>query len=43
MVLPNYFGYVGEEGGKLRNIVAFTLPAEQATPAVDGSCKMGKL
>lgn len=43
MVLPNYFGYVGEQGGKLKNIVAFALPANQATPPSDGTCKMGKL
>ncbi len=43
MVLPNYFGYVGEQGGKLKNIVSFALAADQATPPPDGSCKMGKL
>lgn len=42
MVLPNYFGYVSEKDGKLRNIVTVTVPAEQATPAPDGSCKMAK-
>lgn len=43
MILPNYFGQVADQGGKMRNIVSLTVPAEQATPALDGSCKMGKL
>lgn len=43
MILPNYFGQVTDVGGKMRNIVSLTVPAEQATPALDGSCKMGKL
>lgn len=43
MVLPNYFGYVAEKDGKLKNIVALSASAEQATPPSDGTCKMGKL
>lgn len=43
MILPNYFGVVAEQGGKMRNTVVFTLPASQANPPPDGSCKMTKL
>jgi branched-chain amino acid transport system substrate-binding protein len=43
MVLPNYFGEVAEQDGKVGNVVKFTLSAEQATPPVDPACKIGKL
>lgn len=43
MILPNYFGSVQESGGKLRNVVALTVPADKANPPPDGSCKMPKL
>ncbi len=42
MVQPNYFGYVGEQGGKLRPIITTTFPADQASPAPTGECKMPK-
>ena len=40
LVSPNFFGYVGEQGGKLRPIVTMTVPAEQATPPPDATCKL---
>jgi branched-chain amino acid transport system substrate-binding protein len=43
MVLPNYFGQVTDVGGKMKNVVSLTVSPDQATPALDGSCKMGKL
>ncbi len=39
MVAPNYFGYIGEQGGKLRPIITMSIPAEQASPE-PGACKM---
>lgn len=43
MISPNYFGYIGEQGGKLRPIITETIPAEVATAAPTGTCKMGDL
>lgn len=43
MVQPNYFGYVGAQGGKLRPIITTTFAADQATPPPSGECKMPKL
>lgn len=43
MILPNYFGYIGEQGGKLRPIITETIPAEVATTPPSGDCKMGAL
>jgi branched-chain amino acid transport system substrate-binding protein len=43
MVLPNYFGYVGELGGKLRPIITETIPANVATTPPTGTCNMGEL
>jgi len=43
MVGPNYFGYIGEQGGRLRPIITITIPADVATPPPTGSCKMGSL
>lgn len=43
MVAPNYFGYIGEQGGKLRPIIVTTIAADVATPPPSGSCKMGSL
>jgi branched-chain amino acid transport system substrate-binding protein len=40
IVAPNYFGYIGEQGSKLRPIITMAIPAEQATPAPTGTCKM---
>ncbi len=40
IVGPNFFGYVGEEGGKLKPIVTMSVPAETATPAPDPACKL---
>ncbi|MDA8247600.1 MAG: ABC transporter substrate-binding protein, partial [Rhodospirillales bacterium] len=37
---PNFFGYVGEEGGKLRPIITLTVPSAQALPPPDPACKM---
>jgi branched-chain amino acid transport system substrate-binding protein len=42
MVQPNYFGYVGEQGGKLRPIITTTFAADQASPPPSGACKMPK-
>lgn len=41
LVAPNYFGYIGEQGGKLRPIISMSMPAEEATPS-QGKCKMPK-
>jgi branched-chain amino acid transport system substrate-binding protein len=43
MTAPNYFGYIGEQGGKLRPIITVTIPAEQASPPPSGECKMTAL
>ena len=43
MILPNYFGYIGEQGGKLRPIITETIPASVATTPPTGTCKMGAL
>jgi branched-chain amino acid transport system substrate-binding protein len=43
MVAPNFFGYIGEQGGKLRPIITLTIPADVATPAPTGSCHMGSI
>ena len=43
MILPNYFGYIGEQGGKLRPIITETIPADVATTPPSGTCKMGIL
>ncbi len=40
LVGPNYFGVVEMSDGKLRPVVRMTVPAETATPAPDGSCKL---
>jgi hypothetical protein len=34
MTAPNYFGYIGEQGGKLRPIITMTIPMEQASPCL---------
>ncbi|CAO3438124.1 ABC transporter substrate-binding protein [Azospirillum argentinense] len=43
LILPNYFGHVAETDGKLRPVVTMSFPAEQATPAPSGACKLQKL
>lgn len=40
LALPNYFGQIQDVGGKLKPVATMTIPAEQATPKPDGSCKM---
>ncbi|MDB5363658.1 MAG: amino acid substrate-binding protein [Rhodospirillales bacterium] len=40
LVVPNFFGVVGALNGQLRPLITNTVPAEQATPTPDGSCKM---
>lgn len=40
LIGPNYFGIVEAVGGKLQPVVKMTVPAELATPAPDGSCKL---
>ena len=42
IIAPNYFGYIGEQNGKLRPIITMSIPADQASPA-PGTCKMGSL
>jgi branched-chain amino acid transport system substrate-binding protein len=37
---PNYIGYIGERGGKLRPIIASTIATEQANPAPNPECRM---
>ncbi|MBI5911855.1 MAG: ABC transporter substrate-binding protein [Betaproteobacteria bacterium] len=41
LAAPNHFGYVGEQGGKIRSIIAMSVPAAEATPPQD-KCKMPK-
>jgi len=43
MILPNYFGYIGEQGGKLRPIITETIAANVATTPPTGTCNMGAL
>ena len=43
LALPNYIGYIGERGGKLRPIIASTIATELATPAPNAECRMGAL
>jgi branched-chain amino acid transport system substrate-binding protein len=43
LALPNYIGYIGERGGKLRPIIASTIATEQATPAPSADCRLGAL
>lgn len=43
LALPNYIGYIGERGGKLRPIIATTIATEQATPPANPACKMAAL
>jgi len=40
LVGPNFFGYVGEQNGKLRPIITMTVAADIAMPKPDGSCKL---
>jgi branched-chain amino acid transport system substrate-binding protein len=40
IIAPNYFGYIGEQDGKLRPIITTTIAADVATAAPTGSCKM---
>jgi branched-chain amino acid transport system substrate-binding protein len=40
LVGPNFFGEVAEADGVLRPVISMTIPADVATPAPDGSCKL---
>lgn len=40
LVGPNFFGVVKEYEGKLRPVITMTVPAAEATPAPDGSCRL---
>ncbi len=40
LVVPNFFGQVGTVDGVLKPVISMTVPAEQAVPASDGSCKV---
>lgn len=40
LVLPNYFGQIQDVNGALKPVATMTIPAQQATPAPDGSCKL---
>ncbi|HMO45933.1 MAG TPA: ABC transporter substrate-binding protein [Rubrivivax sp.] len=40
LIGPNYFGIVEAVGGKLQPVINMIVPAEVATPAPDGSCKL---
>ena len=40
IIAPNYFGYIGEQGGKLRPIITMTLPGDVVTEPPTGTCKM---
>lgn len=43
LALPNYIGYIGERGGRLRPIIASTIATEQANPAPSADCRIGAL
>ncbi len=43
LILPNYFGHIGEQGGKLRPIITETIAANVATTPPTGTCNMGSL
>ena len=43
IMAPNYFGYIGDQDGKLRPIITMTIPADIATPPPTGTCKMEAL
>lgn len=38
--LPNYFGQIQDVDGRLQPVATMTIPAAQATPKPDGSCKL---
>ncbi|MCC7273290.1 MAG: ABC transporter substrate-binding protein, partial [Alphaproteobacteria bacterium] len=40
LVGPNFFGFVGDAGGKLKPIITMSVPAEVATPPADAACKL---
>jgi len=40
IIAPNYFGYIGEQDGRLRPIITMTIAADVATAPPTGSCKM---
>lgn len=40
LIAPNFFGVVEPVDGKLRPSIKTTVPADVATPAPDGSCKL---
>lgn len=42
IVLPNYFGQVTDVGGKLKNVIKFSLSPEEATPPPSADCKLAK-
>lgn len=41
--MPNYMGYVGDRGGKLRPIIASTFATEAANPPPSAECRQGAL
>lgn len=40
LVVPNFFGRVGERNGVLKPVIEMTVVPDQATPPPDGSCKL---
>jgi branched-chain amino acid transport system substrate-binding protein len=40
LVVPNYFGRVGERDGVLKPVIEMVVPPDQAVPPPDGSCKL---
>lgn len=41
LVMPNFFGQVAMVDGVLKPAITMAVPADQATPKPDGSCKLG--
>ena len=41
LVMPNFFGQVAMVDGALKPAITMAVPADQATPKPDGSCKLG--
>jgi branched-chain amino acid transport system substrate-binding protein len=43
IIAPNYFGYIGEQDGKLRPIITMTFSGDVVSGSPSGSCKMGTM
>ncbi len=43
IIAPNYFGYIGEQDGKLRPIITMTFSGDVVSGSPSESCKMGAM